>query len=259
MSTRAEQRAARRAEREARERAAASAAARRRRLSLLGGALVAAAIVVAIAIAVSSGGSSKNSAGGRAGAQAVAAELRGVPQAGTTIGNPKAPVTITEYADLQCPICRDFNLNTFPELLSKEIRTGHVKMVYRNLETATSDSQVFRTQQTAALAAGKQSKLWNYVELFYRNQGSEDSGYVTGSFLSALARSIPGLDFSTWARDRGDSSLGAQVTADASAARKLGFNSTPSFVVQGPTFPSRALVGLAGYSDLQKAIQQVGG
>ena len=34
--------------------------------------------------------------------------LKGIPQHGTTLGNPKAPVTFTEYGDLQCPICKDF-------------------------------------------------------------------------------------------------------------------------------------------------------
>ncbi|MGZ4201160.1 MAG: DsbA family protein, partial [Thermoleophilaceae bacterium] len=138
-----------------------------------------------------------------------------------------------------------------------EIRSGKVKMVFRNLQTATPDVSTFKTQSVAALAAGKQNKLWNYVELFYRNQGAEGSGYVTSDFLNNLAKSVPGLDFATWTKDRSDAALEAQVGADQSAAATLGFNSTPSFVVKGPKFPSQAIVGNASYSQFQKAIAAV--
>jgi protein-disulfide isomerase len=259
MSSRTGKRAQLREERQAREAAAAAAKARKRRLYTLGGGLLAAAAIVVIVIVVSSGGgsSSKNTAGGEAGVQAVTAELAGIPQSGTTLGQSTAPVTITEFADLQCPVCRDFNTSTFNQLVSNEIRSGKVKMVFRNLQTATGDPATFKTQSVAALAAGKQNKLWHYVELFYRNQGAEGSGYVTESFLNSIAKSVPGLDFATWTKDRGNPALDAQVGADQAAASGLGFNSTPSFVVKGPKFPSQAIVGNASYSQFQKAIAAV--
>lgn len=228
---------------------------------MLGGAVVVAAIVVGIAIAVSQGGgSSKSKSGGSiTDAAAVTSELSGIPQSGTTLGSASAPVTITEFADLQCPICQEFNSSSLNQLIANEVRQGKVKVVYRNLQTATHDSDTFKAQQVAALAAGQQNKLWNYVELFYRNQGDENSGYVNGTFLTNLAKSIPGLDLTKWTQDRGDSSLAAQINADAQAASSLGFNATPSLVVKGPKFPSQALQGAASYSELQKAITAVGG
>ena len=51
---------------------------------------------------------------------------------------------------------------------------------------------MFKTQQIAALAAGKQSKAWNYLELFYHEQGEEDTGYVTESYLQGLAHQVAG-------------------------------------------------------------------
>ncbi len=48
-----------------------------------------------------------------------------------------------------------------------------------------------------------QKKFWNFIELVYANQGAEDSGYATDSFLKAIAAAIPGLNagkaFSTFA------------------------------------------------------------
>jgi protein-disulfide isomerase len=261
MSSRTEQRAAARAEREAREQAAAAADRRKRRIYMLGGAVVLAAVVVGIAIAVSSGGGGSGSKGGGSitDAAAVTAELSGIPQSGTTLGSASAPVTITEFADLQCPICQEFNSSSLNQLIANEVRQGKVKVVYRNLQTATHDADTFKAQQVAALAAGKQNKLWNYVELFYRNQGEENSGYVNGTFLTNLAKAIPGLDLTKWIQDRTDSTLAAQINVDAQAASSLGFNATPSLLVKGSKFPSQALQGAASYAELQKAIKAVGG
>ena len=251
-------RAALRAEREERERAEAQAKRRQRRIYLLGGALGVAAAIVAIAIAVSQGGGSKHKVvGGAAGAAEVTRELAGIPQSGITLGNPSAPVTVTEFADLQCPVCQDFNTTTFPQLVANEVRAGKVKVVFRNLQTATPDEKTFTTEAVAALAAGKQNRLWNYVELFYRNQGEEGSGYVNETFLNGLAGSIPGFDVPKWKLDRADPALAAQVRSDATLAGGLGFDSTPTLLVKGPRFPSQAIKGAASYSELQQAIAAV--
>ena len=82
------------------------------------------------------------------------------------------------------------------------MRTGKLKIEYRSLETATREPEIFKTQQIAALAAGKQNKMWNYLELFYHEQGEENTGYVTESYLQALAQQMPGLNLTNWTSDR---------------------------------------------------------
>ena len=108
------------------------------------------------------------------------------------LGNPNAPVTLQYFGDLECPICKDFTLGALPPIIQKWVRTGKVKIEYRSLETATREPEVFKTQQVAALAAGKQNKMWNYLETFYHEQGEEGSGYVTESYLQGLAQQVPG-------------------------------------------------------------------
>jgi protein-disulfide isomerase len=257
VATRKEQKAQLRAQREAREREALARARRRRRLYRLGGILALAAIVVAVAIVVSQSGSGSKHEGGAAAARAVRSDLAGIPQSDTSLGSPKALVTVTEYADLQCPVCRTFALDTLPTLTARDVKQRRVRLVFRNLQTATPDAQTFTTEAVAALAAGRQNRLWNYVELFYRNQGQEGSGYVTPGFLTALAKSIPGLDMARWNRDRQDKALAAHVSTDASAPRQLGFNATPSLLIQGPKFPARKIEGAARYSQLERDIQAV--
>ena len=65
-----------------------------------------------------------------------------------------------------------------PTLIQKYVRTGKLRIEYHSLETATREPEVFKTQQEAAYAAGKQNLGWYFIETFYHEQGEEDSGYV---------------------------------------------------------------------------------
>src|SRR5215213_761101 len=53
--------------------------------------------------------------------------LAGIPQSSTLLGRPTAPVTLVEYADLQCPFCREFATETVPVLVREYVRTGKVR------------------------------------------------------------------------------------------------------------------------------------
>ncbi len=128
------------------------------------------------------------------------------------------------------------------------------------METASQGSpiaNVFPNQQIAAYAAGKQGKAWNYILLFYNEQGQEDTGYATESFLQGLAQQIPGLNFATWTADRKDSSFASQVTADERAAQAKGFTSTPTVVITGPKGEQDFSQTLEDYSTYQSAIKSL--
>ncbi len=99
----------------------------------------------------------------------------GIPQSGNVLGNPNAPVTLQYFGDLECPICKEFTLASLPSIIQNWVRTGKLKIEYRSMETATREPEVFKLQQVAALAAGKQNKMWDFLELFYHEQGEEDS------------------------------------------------------------------------------------
>jgi len=164
-------------------------------------------------------------------ASEVSAELAGIPQRGSTLGNPTAPVTVKFFGDLQCPYCRRFALRALPSLIERYVRRGRMKIEYHSLKTATRDPQVFITQQLAALAAGRQNKMWNFIELFYLEQGPEDSGYVTESYLQGLAQQVSGLNLPSWMAARGDASLVNTLREDARTASSRGLTSTPSFLL----------------------------
>jgi protein-disulfide isomerase len=106
------------------------------------------------------------------------------------------------------------------------------------METATHNPETFRVQQIAALAAGEQNKMWNFIDLFYHEQSRENSGYVTERYLQGLAQQVPGLDLIGWTAARSDPELVRHLASDARAALAVNFNQTPSFLVDSPRHPA---------------------
>jgi len=232
--TRKQRREQARADRKAAEEAEAAGAAKRKRLTQLG--IVAAVVIVAIVVVlIATGGSGKSKPVTQAVKNKTTTEvsqlLADIPQSGNTLGDPNAPVTLQYFGDLECPICREFTLGALPALIQTWVRTGKVKIEYHSLETATREAEVFKTQQVAALAAGKQNKMWHFIETFYHEQGEEDSGYVTEKYIQGIASQVPGLNLSQWTADRSNPTLASEVTSDAQAANNAGFTGTPSFLI----------------------------
>jgi protein-disulfide isomerase len=234
--TRKQRREQAREQRRALEEAEAASAQRRRRLIQLGSVIGVVVVVVIVIVAATSGGGSssgvpKTKQAKNENVAAMTTLLAGIPQSGLTLGHPNAPVTMQYFGDLECPVCKDFTLGALPKLIENDVRAGKLRIEYRNLETATTEPETFRTQQIAALAAGKQGKGWDYIELFYHEQGGEGTGYVTEKYLQELAQQVPGLNLAKWTSDRGSPQFTNVVTADAQAANNAGFSGTPSFLI----------------------------
>jgi protein-disulfide isomerase len=252
--TRKQRREQARAERKELEQAHAASAQRRTRLVQLGVvAGIVIAIVVVIAVATGGGGKSTGLIKEKPGSTPpvvteVSTLLNGIPQNGNTLGSPTAPVTLQYFADLECPVCRSFTEGALKPLIETDVRGGKLRIEYRALQTATGEPETFRTQQVAALAAGKQQKAWYFVELFYRQQGEEKTAYVTESYLQGLAKQVPGLDLTKWASDRSNPELASSVTSDGQAANGFGFTGTPSFAI-GKTGGAAKKFEPASYTD----------
>lgn len=222
-----------RAERKAREQAEAERALRRRRLRM-GLAAVAAAVAVVLAVVLIAGGAGDD--GGLepgeepAGVAESRAMLDGIPQDGIALGDPDAPVTLVEFADLQCPFCRQYAVGALPGIVEDYVRPGRVRLELRLLRFIGVDSQ--RAAAVAAAAAA-QDRLWNFTDLFYRNQGRENSGYVTDDFLRKIGEAA-GLDVDRAFRDRDGVPAEELIMEGEDLANEHGIDSTPSFLV-GPT------------------------
>jgi len=173
----------------------------------------------------------------------VSALLAGIPQQGNTLGRPTAPVTLQFFGDLECLTTKHWVVRLLPAIIQGFVRTGIVKIQYLSLKTDTIHPQVFVNQQAAALAAGAQNKLWNFIETFYYEQGKEYTQYVTESYLDGIASQTPGLNLTQWHHDRATGRRTEQVVTDDQAARSLGFRDTPAFRIGRTGGPLRSFSG----------------
>jgi protein-disulfide isomerase len=234
--TKQQRREAARAARVEAERAQAAVAQRRRRLMTLGGVLAAAAVVVVVAIVVSGGGGNKasdrpqaaqTSSGAIPGQKESAEMLAGIPQKGIYLGKTDAPVRLVEFADLQCPICREYSLQSLPTLVQDYVRTGKVRMEFRNLSFLGPDSI---TAGRAAAAAAQQNKLWNFADVLYFNQGEENSGYVTPQFIDRINKAA-GVDSAEADAFAKSAASQEPLAAANTMANQFGVNATPTILV----------------------------
>jgi protein-disulfide isomerase len=229
MSSRADEKRRRREEREQRAAAEEGAERRRRRLWLLGGVVVAAAVVVGVLALASGGDDGPQGLGGGSSLQGQAEVNRtfaGIPQRGIALGEPDAPVTLVEFVDLQCPFCAAFARDELPELVRRYVRTGEARIELRLLTFLGEDS--LRAGQVAA-AAAEQDRGWQFADLFFNNQGQENSGYVTEQFLREVAGGVEGLDVDKALADADGPAAAAQLRRATAAAETLGVSSTPTF------------------------------
>ena len=235
----------RRAIREAAEHEAALATARRRRIGWLGGAVAVAAVVVAIAAIVSTTPSKPAGAGATP-----STVVAGVPEHDGVLGNPNAPYTVTEYLDLQCPICKAASTQELPTLIDNYVKTGKVKLQARTLHFIGDDST---TAALAAAGAKQQGKLWSFIETFYANQGAENSGYVTDGFLRSVMKAAGVNANQALAYAKTSAAQAALDTADRDASA-VGANSTPTFTIKKGNGAEQTLA--VGLSDLQAPLEK---
>jgi protein-disulfide isomerase len=259
MASREDEKRARRAEREAREAESALAERRARRLRLLGiaGGGVLVAIVIAVIVSVSGGGDKGGKqTGAPAQAAAVQALFAGIPQKGLSVGKDSAPITIVEFADLQCPFCKEAALGSYPTLISNYVKTGKVRMEFRNFVVVGPDSQ---PAARAASAAGEQGHAWEFIDLWYRNQGQENSGYVTDAFIKRIASGVPGLDAAKVVAAANDANSTDSLQIANTDASKYGVSATPTFLIgkTGGTLTKLDLADPSNPAEFEQAIASV--
>lgn len=230
---------------------------RRTKLLQMGAAAVFLAIVAVVVLIVvngnkDSGGDAENLTG----IESIDALTKGIPQQGMVLGDPKAKVELVEYGDLQCPVCKAYSEEFLPQIIENKVRNGEAKVAFRNFAFLGEQSA---PAGAAALAAGAQGRGWEYLELFYRNQGRENSGYADDDFLTAVAEGAGVKDIAQWNKDRKSAKFTDEVTATGEEAQNLGFTGTPSFSIEGPNSNGVELLGTPGSpEEVEASIEEVG-
>ncbi len=152
------------------------------------------------------------------------------------LGDKKAPVTIVEFSDYQCPFCRKFWQDTYPQLKKEYIETGKVKLVFRDFPLS-----FHAMAMPSAIAAecirekGGDTAYWKYHDKLFQEQNTLDGGSVkstvqyTNEDLKAWAKSV-GYDISSCLDSQ---KYKSEVEKDMAEGQSFGASGTPAFFVNG--------------------------
>jgi protein-disulfide isomerase len=208
------------------------------RVLAIAGAVVVAVVIAVVLGVVLSGGGKKSATStlpaqgslvdALPGASDVNAEFKGIRQNGMFLGAAGAPVTMIEYIDLQCPYCQQFETEVMPDIVAKYVRTGKLKVEARTLAFIGPDSIRGRD---AMFAASLQNHAFDFAQLLYDNQQTENTGWLNDAMVDRAASSIPGVNpRELVAASSSDQvkALGVRIDGQAKAD---GVNSTPSLLV----------------------------
>ena len=197
------------------------------------------AVGVVLAAVLTRGGATKP-ATALPNAQSANALFRGIPQHGLVLGSPTSRARMVVYIDLQCPICREYETSVMPDLVDRYVRTGKAQVELRPWAFIGPDSA---RGQAALFAAAAQNRAFQFAQVLYDNQGTENTGWLTDDMLRSIAASVPGLDTAQLMRDR--SHYGAAAADVARAAARHGVSGTPTVFV-GTRSGTLERVGLPG-------------
>jgi protein-disulfide isomerase len=226
---------------------------RRKKLLQLASAVAFLAVAgVVVLIVVNSSGSSGGDATALDGVAEINGELEGIPQSGMVLGDRKAAAKLIEFGDLKCPVCASFSEEIIPDVIDSKVRGGLARIEFRNFTIIDDQSEI---AGAAALAAGEQDRGWNFLEIFYRNQGLETDPYANDEFLTAVARAAGVTDIGRWNQSRNSRMTRARVRSTTAEASDLGFTGTPSFAVEGKGGGLETLGTPGSAGELESAIE----
>jgi protein-disulfide isomerase len=171
-------------------------------------------------------------------------------------GDPKAPVTIVEYTDMQCPFCSRHAQNTFSQIETEYIKSGKVRYVVKDFPLESLHSNAFIAAEANHCAA-EQNRAWDMHDRLFANQqklGKED--------MAGYAETM-GLDSSKFKACLDSGRYAAAVRKDMAEGQSAGVTGTPMFFLGSADAtsyqmkPEKMLNGAVAFSSFQAAIDDL--
>ncbi len=179
------------------------------------------------------------------------ANIKNVKTAGAPyIGNATTPVTVAYWSDYQCPFCKQFETATMPKIIDNYVKTGKLKIVFKDFQFLGPDSM------TAALTGRAIWELYpaHYLDwriAMFKKQDGENGGFGDEASVTALTKTISGIDAATVTKliaEKKDEYQKA-IDADKEEGATFGIQGTPGFVTGVQT-----ISGAVPYESFSKAI-----
>ncbi len=155
-------------------------------------------------------------------------------------GPAKAPITIIEFSEFECPFCSKVN-PTIDQLM--QAYPNQIKVVFKHLPLDFHANAHLAAQ--ASLAAHDQGKFWEYHDLLFANQRQ-----LGRADLERYAEQL-GLNMAKFREALDTGRFKERVDADLKDARSAGLSGTPSFLINGKKF-----VGAQPYDNFKKEVDE---
>ena len=177
-------------------------------------------------------------------------QLKGAP----VLGSKDATITIVEVGDYQCHMCKLWFKETRPLIIENYVETGKANLVFIDMPFLGRDST---PASEATYCANDQGKYWEYHSTLFEYQQEIDDGWANASRLQAIALNL-GLNMEQFDKCMITDDHRAQVNFNMQMAKKeFGANSTPTFVIVGPTGDAQKIIVAHQYSTFVSVLDQM--
>lgn len=167
------------------------------------------------------------------------------------LGKADAKVTIIEFGDYQCPLCRAFWRDTLPRIKKEYVDTGRVRIVFRDFPIQDVHPEATVTAM-AAECAEDQGKYWEFHDKVFREQDRRGRDVIRYSARDVRRWATEvGLEAAAFNECLDSERHKAEVQKDYKDGADVGMNGTPVFFING-----RALVGAHSFATFQKIIEE---
>lgn len=166
------------------------------------------------------------------------------PDDDVILGDPNAPVTLIEFGDYQCPFCKRMFDETEKQLREEYVKTGKLKMVYRDFPLDSLHPHARRAAE-AAECARDQNKYWAYHDSLFNKQSQ-----IPTMDFAALAGEL-GLNATQFNQCLENGKYADEVENDYQDGLSYGVTGTPSNFING-----RPLPGALPYATFKAAIEE---
>ena len=176
-----------------------------------------------------------------------------IDNASPILGNPNAPITMVEFGDYQCTFCSKFFHETENSIITNYIKTGKVKILFKDYIILGQDSM---NAANAAHCANDQKLFWEYHSMLYNNWAGEDTGWADLAHLHEFANTL-GLDMDVFSTCMSDLKWNELVNLSSIDGQKLGVSGTPTFFVIDQNNDVIKIVGAQHYDVFKQIFDSV--
>jgi len=171
-------------------------------------------------------------------------------------GDAKAPITIIEYTDMQCPFCSRHALNTFSQIDNEYIKAGKVRYIVKNFPLESLHPNAFKAAEANHCAA-EQDHAWDMHDRLFANQKK-----LAKEDLISYSDAI-GMDSAKFKACLESDKYASVVRKEMAEAQSSGVTGTPTFFLgtvdakSSQMKPGKMLSGAAAFSAFKAAIDDL--